>query len=75
MFFSASIYTILSLLIRATGKAYGLLQPKLLLWIFIVCDIIATGVQEGGAASIGSAESSRQDPTSANIVLLRGLAF
>ncbi|KAL9115179.1 MAG: hypothetical protein Q9227_000973 [Pyrenula ochraceoflavens] len=75
VFFSASIYTILSFLINAVGGEASPLPPKAILWIFILCDIIATGAQVGGAANIGVAESHRKDPTTANNVLLGGLAF
>lgn len=87
VFFSASIYAILSVLIRAVDASErGLgenekssyapfLSPRLILWIFITCDVIATGVQIAGAALIGSAESNRRDPTTPNNILLGGLAF
>ena len=47
VFFSAAIYTILSIMITAVGKQYAPFPPKAILWIFIVCDVIATGVQVG----------------------------
>ncbi|KAI9652159.1 MAG: hypothetical protein M1829_001830 [Trizodia sp. TS-e1964] len=73
--FSACIYVCLSLLIRSVGTAYAPLPPKLILYFFIGCDVLATVVQVAGAASIGSAESSGNDPTTANHILLAGLAF
>ncbi|MCJ1361814.1 hypothetical protein MMC16_000914 [Acarospora aff. strigata] len=76
VFFSAAIYTVLSMMINAVGRAYSpFLRPKAILWIFVVCDVIATVVQVAGAAMIGSAESKRKDPTTANNILLAGLAF
>ncbi|KAI9877485.1 MAG: hypothetical protein M1830_003782 [Pleopsidium flavum] len=75
VFFSAAIYTVLSILIAAVGRAYSPLPPKLILWVFVVCDVVATVVQVAGAALIGSAESHRTDPTTANNILLAGLAF
>lgn len=75
VFFAAAIYTILSLLINATGRHYAPIPPKLILWIFISCDVVATVVQILGAALIGVAESNRKDPTTANNILLAGLAF
>jgi hypothetical protein len=50
-------------------------KPKLILWIFITCDIIATIVQILGAALIGVASSNRKDTTTPNNILLGGLAF
>jgi RTA1 like protein len=75
VFFSASIYTILTFLIKATGRQYSPLQPWAILVIFIVSDIVATVVQITGAASIGTAESNHSDPTKANHILTAGLAF
>lgn len=75
VFFAAAIYTILSLLINATGRSYAPIPPKWILWIFITCDVIATVVQILGAALIGVAESNRKDPTTPNNILLAGLAF
>lgn len=58
-----------------TGRRYAPIPPKLILWIFITCDVIATVVQIVGAALIGAAESKRKDPTTPNNILLAGLAF
>lgn len=67
----------LSVLIRATpdGARAAPLRPKLILWIFITCDVIATVVQIVGAALIGVAYSNRRDPTNPNHILLAGLVF
>lgn len=73
--FSAGIYTILSVLIKRLGRHYAPFAPKLILWIFITCDVIATGVQVAGAALIGVASSNRKDATTPNNILLAGLAF
>lgn len=75
VFFAAAIYTVLSHLINATSRAHAPLPPKLILWIFITCDVVATVVQIVGAALIGVAESNRKDPTTPNNILLAGLAF
>ena len=75
VFFAAAIYTILSLLINATGRQFAPLKPRWILWIFISCDVIATIIQILGAALIGVAESNRKDPTTPNNILLGGLAF
>lgn len=76
MFFAAAIYTVLSILISTTkSRSYAPLSPKLILWIFITCDVVATVVQILGAALIGVASSNRKDPTMANNILLGGLAF
>lgn len=77
VFFSASIYTILSVLINRLprGRQLSPLPPKVILGLFITCDVIATVIQVTGAALIGSAESTRKDPRPANHILLAGLAF
>ena len=75
VFFSAALYTVLSILITVTGREHAPLPPKVILWIFITCDVIATIIQILGAAMIGVAESNRKDPTTPNNILLAGLAF
>jgi hypothetical protein len=75
VFFSAAIYTVLSVLITVTGRQHAPLPPKVILWIFITCDVVATVIQIIGAALIGVAESNRRDPMTANNILLAGLAF
>lgn len=77
VFFAAAIYTVLSVLIRATpdGARHAPLRPKLILWIFITCDVVATVIQIVGAALIGVAYSNRKDPTNPNHILLAGLVF
>jgi RTA1 like protein len=75
IFFSASIYTILSIFINRTKREFAPAPPKVILWIFITCDVIATGVQVAGAALIGVSASNGKDPTTPNNILLAGLAF
>lgn len=77
VFFAAAIYTVLSILIRATpdGARHAPLRPRLILWIFITCDVVATVIQIVGAALIGVAYSNRRDPSKPNHILLAGLVF
>ncbi|KAM7188556.1 sphingoid long-chain base transporter RSB1 [Rhypophila sp. PSN 637] len=75
VFLSAAIYTILSSLINRLGREYSVLSPKIILWFFITSDVIATITQIAGAALIGVKQSRREDPTSANNILLGGLAY
>jgi hypothetical protein len=73
---SAGIYAVLSVLIQRVGTASTpLIPPRIILAVFITCDVIATVVQIAGAAMIGKAESNREDPTTPNNILLAGLAF
>jgi len=73
--FSAAIYTIASLLIRRYGSKYIPISPKLVLWIFISCDVGATILQVTGAALVGSSYPKNRDPTPYNNILLAGLAI
>ncbi|KAF2735784.1 RTA1-domain-containing protein [Polyplosphaeria fusca] len=79
VFFAAGIYTVLSILILRTGNntsnKFSPLPPKVIVWVFVTCDVVATGVQVAGAALIGVAESNRRDATTPNDILLAGLAF
>ncbi|GKT41099.1 sphingoid long-chain base transporter RSB1 [Colletotrichum spaethianum] len=75
VFLAAGIYTILSALINRLGRQYSPLPPKFILWFFITSDVIATITQIAGAALIGVKQSRREDPTTANNILLGGLAY
>jgi hypothetical protein len=81
--FCASIYSILTVLIKRVGngyvheggRAYSPLPPRVILYIFIVSDVVATIVQGGGAAMVGIRESKGEDPTIPNNIVTGGLAF
>ncbi|KAJ1323824.1 RTA1 domain-containing protein [Microdochium nivale] len=88
VFLAAGIYTILSGLITrenlalarhgstTRGRAlHSRVPPKAIVWFFVVSDAISTVVQIAGAALIGISYSKRRDPTTANNILLGGLAY
>ena len=75
VFFSAAIYVVLSRFINKAGRQYAPLPPKVIVIVFVVLDIITTGIQIAGAALIGTAESHGKSPTTANNILLAGLAI
>lgn len=75
VFLAAGIYTILSALISRLGYKYSFLSPKIILWFFVLSDVISTITQIAGAALIGSQYSKHKDPTFANNILLGGLAY
>ena len=76
VFISAGIYATLSVLIKRVGRRYSpLLGPKWILTIFIISDVICTMIQIAGAALIGVAQSNDKDPTTANNILMIGLAI
>ncbi|KAK0614939.1 hypothetical protein B0T17DRAFT_372507 [Bombardia bombarda] len=54
------------LLHHRLGREHSLLPPKVILWVFIVSDAIATLCQIAGAALIGVSQTKRRDPTTAN---------
>ncbi|KAK3335213.1 RTA1 like protein-domain-containing protein [Cercophora scortea] len=72
---AAGIYTILSALISRLGRQHSVLPPKVILWVFITSDVIATVCQIAGAALIGVKQTRREDPAVANNILLGGLAY
>lgn len=76
VFLAAGIYTVLSAVISRVenGRRYSFLAPKLIIWFFVLSDVVATILQITGAALIGVKESRREDPTMANNILLGGLA-
>ena len=77
---SASLYVCLVKLIRWSDtigvdmRSRYFLRTKLLLWIFITADVVTSIIQVAGAAMIGVAESNGRSPTTANDILLAGLA-
>ena len=81
VFISASIYVCLNKLIRWAAvegfdtRPRAWLRPKMILWGFVACDVVATVLQIAGAGMIGSAESHQKSPTVPNDILLAGLVF
>jgi magnesium-transporting ATPase (P-type) len=75
VFLAAGIYAILSALISRLGSQYSYLKPKVILGFFITSDAVSTVVQIAGACLVGVKESHREDPTTANHILLAGLAY
>ncbi|KAL7937228.1 RTA1 domain-containing protein [Trichoderma chlorosporum] len=75
VFLAAGIYTILSALISRLGSKYSFLSPKVIMWFFVLSDVVSTITQVAGAALIGSRTSKHEDPTTANDILLGGLAY
>ena len=77
---TAAVYACLYKMARwaSTATSLGLSskwrRPRWILWIFIVADVVTTGLQVAGAALIGVAESNGNNPTTANNILLAGLA-
>ena len=74
VFFSAAIYTIVSVLISIYGREHAVLPPKVILGVFITLDVISTVIQIAGAAMVGVAYSNEKDPTTPSNILLAGLS-
>ncbi|KAH7321608.1 RTA1 like protein-domain-containing protein [Rhexocercosporidium sp. MPI-PUGE-AT-0058] len=79
---SASIYVCLTKVLGwATDAGLDLstrtvlLRKKVVLWTFITIDIFCTILQITGAGLIGGATSKGKDPSTANNILLSGLAI
>ena len=51
------------------------LSRKTIIAVFVTADVVATVIQVAGAALIGTAESNRKSPDTANNILLAGLVF
>ena len=47
----------------------------MVLWVFVTADVVTTVIQIVGAAMIGARTSKHRDPTTANNILLTGLAI
>lgn len=81
VFLTASIYVCLNKLIAwAREKGYDAsrrrwLHPRFVLWGFVSADIVTIIIQVTGAAMIGNRTSAGKDPTTANNILLVGLAL
>lgn len=82
-FFTAGIYVLLGRLIAIFGPSSSVLSPKLYIWIFCACDIIALVVQgagggmasSGGGGSSGSGSSSHNSQSTGTHVMVVGIIF
>lgn len=62
--FSAAIYAVVSVLINTYGIEYAPMPPKVVLGVFITCDVVATVVQVAGAALVGVGSDRSPHPGS-----------
>lgn len=75
VFFAAAIYLGLTRLITLGGRYIAPFSPKAIYIIFLSFDIVTIIIQVAGAALIGVRESNQEDPTTANNILIAGLAL
>ncbi|PYH87226.1 RTA1-domain-containing protein [Aspergillus uvarum CBS 121591] len=75
-FFTAGIYVILARLVSTFGRNSSLMPPKLYVWIFCICDVIALGVQgTGGGMASSSSSSSSSSQTTGTHIMVGGIIF
>jgi hypothetical protein len=72
--FNAAIeYVLFGRLMHAVGDQYSLLKPKLVSWIFIICDIFSLVIQVSGAGLLATASTNPDSATTGENILLGGL--
>ncbi|GAA5916787.1 hypothetical protein JCM5296_007389 [Sporobolomyces johnsonii] len=74
-FFSATVYGILGMLVRAIGPEYSILRPSLYLWIFCLCDLIAIVIQAVGGAKAALALQASESSDTGTHIMLAGIVF
>ncbi|GAA5950341.1 hypothetical protein JCM21900_003698 [Sporobolomyces salmonicolor] len=74
-FFSATVYGILGMLVRAIGPEYSILRPALYLWVFCLCDLIAIVIQAVGGAKAALALQASESSSTGTHIMLAGIVF
>ncbi|GAA5869889.1 hypothetical protein JCM1840_007663 [Sporobolomyces johnsonii] len=74
-FFSATVYGILGMLVRAIGPEYSILRPSLYLWVFCLCDLIAIVIQAVGGAKAALALQASESSDTGTHIMLAGIVF
>ena len=74
--FNAAIqYVLFGRLMHAVGDQYSLIKPKLVAWIFIICDVISFLVQSSGAGLLVTARTNPEGAKTGENILLGGLGI
>jgi hypothetical protein len=74
--FNAAIeYVLFGRLIHALGDHYSFIKPRLIAWIFIICDGISLLIQTNGAGILTSAKGNAGSANTGLNILLAGLAI
>jgi hypothetical protein len=72
--FNAAIeYVLFGRLMHALGDHYSFIKPKLIAWIFIICDIFSLIIQSSGAALLTSSTTNFEAAKTGQNILLAGL--
>lgn len=75
VFVTAAIYVLLGLLIGVRGNGYSLIKPRLYIYIFCTCDVIALVVQAAGAALASRAFDQGKDTSRGAHIVVGGVVF
>ena len=73
--FAAAIYLCLTRLIALAGAYSSPVPPRIVFAFFLTCDVVTIVVQITGASLIGSREHNHRNSSSANNILIAGLAI
>lgn len=74
--FNAAVeYVLYGRLVHAVGDQYSLMKPKVVTWIFVICDIISFFIQVSGAGLLSSANGSAERAQLGENILLGGLGI
>ncbi|BGP39118.1 hypothetical protein JCM10450v2_003072 [Rhodotorula kratochvilovae] len=74
-FFSATIYGLLGMIVRALGARYSCLRPSLYLWLFCLADLVAIVIQAIGGASAALALKNDKSSKPGTHIMVAGIAF
>ncbi|KIW60708.1 hypothetical protein PV05_00907 [Exophiala xenobiotica] len=75
VFFTAALFVMLAQLSVQRGAQYSLIPPRLYLYIFCTCDVIALLIQAAGAAIASHEFDTQGDPEKGTHVVVAGLGF
>ncbi|KIW12213.1 hypothetical protein PV08_09489 [Exophiala spinifera] len=75
VFFTAALFIMLGQLSVQRGAKYSLLPPRLYLYIFCSCDVIALLIQAAGAAIASHQFDTQGDPEKGTHIVVAGLGF
>jgi hypothetical protein len=75
VFFTAALFVMLAQLSIQRGAHYSLIPPRLYLYIFCTCDVIALLIQAAGAAIASHEFDTQGDPEKGTHVVVAGLGF
>ncbi|KIX00033.1 uncharacterized protein Z518_10960 [Rhinocladiella mackenziei CBS 650.93] len=75
VFFAAALFVMLAQLSVQRGPQYSLIPPRLYLYIFCICDVIALLIQAAGAGIASHEFDTQGDPEKGTHIVVAGLGF